>query len=209
MESLLSLLPRKDFMSFNTTFRHYKKKKKKKNSWLLDFSIFWEPFLFLLCWREHTHLHTSVNNVICISFFPFLSSFSTSCPVPILFLSRLLSNHSEEWAETGALLKELDCALGDASDNEMVGGRKTNFLTHERERGRNTIVGRAGNRDVELLKKDIMPLLVSLCKMELSWRESIVPAPLHFSSIVHWVTVCLCLDNSEAEVDRVWVCLFK
>lgn len=34
----------------------------------------------------------------------------------------------------GAQLKELDCALGDRSDNEMVGGRKTNFLTRERER---------------------------------------------------------------------------
>lgn len=55
-------------------------------------------------------------------------------PVPILFLSLWLSKCGEESAEIGALLKELDCALGDRSDNEMVGGRKTHFLTHERER---------------------------------------------------------------------------
>lgn len=36
----------------------------------------------------------------------------------------------------GAWLKELDGALGDGTDNEMVGGRKTNFLTPVRERER-------------------------------------------------------------------------
>lgn len=41
---------------------------------------------------------------------------------------------SEETADSEPSLKELDCALGDRSDNEMVGGRKTNFLTRERKR---------------------------------------------------------------------------
>ncbi len=61
-------------------------------------------------------------------------------PVPILFLSLWLSKCGEESAETGALLKELDCALGDRSDNEMVGGRKTHFLTCERERHTNVAI---------------------------------------------------------------------
>lgn len=54
-----------------------------------------------------------------------------------------------ESAETGAVLKELDCALGDRSDNEMVGGRKTHFLTREgeRERERDTNVAVENSND--------------------------------------------------------------
>lgn len=54
--------------------------------------------------------------------------------VPILFPPPPFQSTGEESAETGALLKELVGALGDRSDNEMVGGRKTHFLTCERER---------------------------------------------------------------------------
>lgn len=71
-----------------------------------------------------------------VKFHSSLLSFSLSLaptfpPVPILFLSLWLSNCSEESAQS--LLKELDGTLGDRSDNEMVGGRKTHFLTCERD----------------------------------------------------------------------------
>lgn len=71
--------------------------------------------------------------------FPFISplSFCISCsysPVPILFLSRWVSKCGEASAESQSLLEELDSALGDQSDNEIVGGRKTHFLTCEREK---------------------------------------------------------------------------
>lgn len=49
-------------------------------------------------------------------------------PVPILFRSVRLSKCSEESAES--LMKEVDCTLGDRSDNEMVGGRNCESDTY-------------------------------------------------------------------------------